>query len=191
MSSPVDHVAAAIALLPSQYRDLPGIRSWVTAIANRLNEVDAALEQINTMTRLSVAMGAQLDGWGRILSTPRQGLNDTDYRFLLYARVAGFNSLGTIPEMEQLYANMMGVLAVVAYEPYVAEFWMEVTLPVPIGDLTLIAQAIKASKPAAVKLFLMEVTALPYFGFDEDTSPDAAGFTDSGGIVGGTFADTL
>ena len=188
----IDHVATALALLPSQYRTLPGIVAWVTAICNRLNEIEAAEQDLINLTPLSVAVGVQLDGWGSILNTLREGRDDSTYRFLLYERLAGFNSMGTLPEMEALFAVFMGVGAVLAYEPYMAEFWLDTnSIPVPIGSLALVRQALIAAKPAGVQMFLMEESALPYFGLAEDLSPDSAGFTDSGGVVGGTLANTF
>ena len=85
--------------------------------------------------------GQQLDNLGYNLDIERQGLSDTDYRQIIYAKIGQYNSNGTIDEISSLVKLMTNADKIIINELYPAK--IEITI---IGDnLNLNKDFLKAS----------------------------------------------
>jgi hypothetical protein len=71
----------------------------VQALAGPAQDIENALQQLLTQRAVSTAVGSQLDLLGRVVGQLRLGLDDTDYRRYLQARIATNNSTGTFEDM--------------------------------------------------------------------------------------------
>jgi hypothetical protein len=191
LSSPVDHVAGMKALLPAQWYTQPNILGWVTALGNRINELDSAANDLITLMPLASAVGVQLDGWGRILNVARSGMADNVYSIVLQEVAAGYAVKGTPPQMIALFFKLVGGTDIEYTERDIASFWMSATGPSPLATYQQIRQIMDAARPAGVEMFL-EYAPSPVFAFFEDNDPNTAGFADLAVPgSGGTFSTLI
>jgi hypothetical protein len=101
------HVAQAQARLLQQYADKPKFLALIAAIAGRYQVVENALWGLYVGRSLANAVGAQLDGIGRIIGLSRSEIpsaaDDENYRTWLKSWIAVNASSGTIPELIRLF----------------------------------------------------------------------------------------
>ena len=196
-----NYVALSIGRLRSQLTETsthPVVQAFLTALANRVQEIENAFWQIYTLRFLSVATGAQLDGWGSILSIPRNGLSDTDYRTLLYFWVGVYNSFGTPAEMISVFKFCTDATKIQYTERYPAGFAMT-ALNVypnvfPIVDIQGVANIINFIKPAGVAVISLVITDVNPFGFFGDPGAEGFGAVYANGTnceIGGDFAGAI
>ncbi len=117
----VDHVAAALARLPSQFRGLPGWEAAVTALVTPLQDTEAILQDLLVKLLIDNATGALLTLLGKLVKQPRDGVtDDTLYRRYVRARIAANNSGGTRADNITVARLILGDPAV---RVYIREYW--------------------------------------------------------------------
>jgi len=89
-----DHTGVAQATLPKQFKDKANLLALVQAIVGPsdpttwgLQELENVFFQLRDNRWLDTAVGAQLDGLGRILGLHRTSADDEEYRAALYVQV--------------------------------------------------------------------------------------------------------
>jgi hypothetical protein len=94
-----DHVERGLARLPSQFRDKPKLKAFLTVLMTPAQPLEDALWQLLTERDIDTAIGDQLDQIGVIVNQPRLGNDDDTYRRFLYVRIAINRSSGTPEEL--------------------------------------------------------------------------------------------
>lgn len=102
----VDHVAAAIARLPEQFKNKTKIVNLLTALATPAVSLEAALWQLLVERSVTAAIGIQLDQLGVLVGQERGGLSDSDYRRYISARIAANRSRGNFEDLIRV-ANLV------------------------------------------------------------------------------------
>lgn len=102
----VDHVAAALARLPQQFRGKPKIEALLTALVTPCASLEDALWQLLVERGVDSAIGAQLDQLGGVVGQERGGLSDADYRRYIRARIAANRSRGNFEDLIRV-ANLV------------------------------------------------------------------------------------
>jgi len=102
----VDHVAAAIARLPEQFKNKTKIVNLVKALCAPATSLEDALWQLLTERAVDTAIGTQLDQLGFIVGQERGGLSDVDYRRFIRARIAANRSQGVTEDLIRV-ANLV------------------------------------------------------------------------------------
>lgn len=160
-----DHPDRAVARLLSQYRRQPRIQALVRALTGGAQAVeDVAFDLLASQT-LSAASGRELELWGRIVGEARRGLDDTDYRRFIEARILANLSEGDVDRMIRIFDLVTGNCPVRYYTLYPAAFALvmfnECT---PLQDRLRrrIRRIMESVKPAGVSLTLIEATGNAY-----------------------------
>ena len=91
-----DHAQQAISRLLEQFKGMPKIESMLSVVASEIQAVEDSAFVFFTSRAIDNAVGAQLDGIGRIVSELRNGRVDDSYRLRLKARILANRSSGTI-----------------------------------------------------------------------------------------------
>lgn len=123
---------------------------------------------------LDTAVGAQLDGIGRIIGEERQGKDDAEYRIALATRIDLNNSTGIREDILKMILGVLGdSTSVDIDEYYPASFVARVLTSVPDGfDPTQLATLVQGAKSAGVNGQVTYAVAGPFqfdtgLGFDE------------------------
>lgn len=103
----VDHVAAALARLPQQFKGKTKIINLLTALATPAVSLEDALFQLLVERGVDDAVGSQLDRLGVIVGQERGGLVDADYRRYIRARIAANNSRGNFEDLIKVAALVL------------------------------------------------------------------------------------
>lgn len=103
------HADDAVARLTQVFREKPKIAAWVRARAERYQGLETVFREIKELRRLDNAVGAQLDGIGRIVGEARQGRTDSAYKRRIKARIAINTSRGTPENLINVFVLLTGV----------------------------------------------------------------------------------
>lgn len=95
----IDHIAAGVRRLPSQFAIKTKIVALLKAMLGPCNDIETALQALLIQRTIDTAVGAQLDIIGRIVGQPRLGLSDTDYRRYCKVKIKAENSGGVIEDL--------------------------------------------------------------------------------------------
>ncbi|RYF52448.1 MAG: DUF2612 domain-containing protein [Cytophagaceae bacterium] len=96
------HVADSLSRLLHQNRSLPRITALVTTLAEQVQVIENAINQVYLAQPLKTAVGDQLDKQGAIIGLARNGLDDATYRVLLFGQIALNNSDATVNSLVSL-----------------------------------------------------------------------------------------
>lgn len=92
-----DHVLAAKDRLVQQYKESPNINKVLEGIVEPIQVLEDEFYSIYTGIWLDDAIGAQLDGLGKIVGELRLGRSDADYKSAIIAQI-GINTSAGEPE---------------------------------------------------------------------------------------------
>lgn len=95
----VDHITDGLARLCSQFADKQNIIDLLAVFLQRYQDVENVFWDLLTLRDAYTATGAALDGVGKLVGQPRNGMLDEDYRRFIFARIATNNSNGTIEDL--------------------------------------------------------------------------------------------
>ena len=167
-----DYLAIANSKLLQQYKGKPNFQKILTIFSDRMDEVENVMWDLYTKRWLDSSEGQQLDNLGYNLSTERQGLNDVDYRQVLYGKIGQYNSDGTIEDLISIIKLMTNAELVVITELYPAK--MNIAI---IGDslnlnTDFLKSSIKGSVAGGVGIEIIVSGKTPIFAYaPEDGSP--------------------
>ena len=182
--NPTDHTLLMQQLLPMQFQGLPVLGSFIKNIGCQLNDLDEFFGQLFTKLNLQNAGGVQLDGLGTLLGQSRNGLSNNDYKTLLQARIAAYQSKGSVENLIQIMLTLAAAKVVQVIESQPASVAVVTSGE---GNPALsnndIITAIYQAKPAGVLLTLNATIELPAFQCDLPATANNAGF-DTGHVAG-------
>lgn len=180
----VDHLALMRSRLAEQFKGLPNLDAFLHAFGDQLNDLEEFYTQLMTLRTLQAAEGTQLDKLGVVLGQGRNALDDSGYRTVLQARIAEYQSNGTIEDVIEVLLVLGGASSVLVVESFPARFQaypLGLNSPVSNAD---IATAINQIKLAGVGAdVFIPSPSLPQFTFDHAVDASHAGF-DAGHLSG-------
>jgi hypothetical protein len=142
-----NHADQAVARLLSQYQGKPGFAGLVRALVGPIQDIEAALVQMNTLRGLNTASGANLDGIGKIVGVARfPGEGDEPYRVRIKAKIIINISEGEPESVIAEYQLLTGAQQIILDENHPAA--MNIESEIQFADQALVNQIIG---------FLMEV----------------------------------
>jgi len=144
------HVDEAVLLPVEQFRGKPKLAAFLTAFVNQLQELEAVFFDLMEDRWLDTAVGAQLDGLGEIVGVERLGLDDTDYRAAIRAKIRFNLSSGTIPDNTT-------ILPLLISNSFEIVEWFPAAFDVVVSDAfteTASVIAKQLSKAAGVRAYL-------------------------------------
>ncbi len=185
-----DHVAKALAHLPSHHALSTNLRLLIELIADQVQELEDVVDDCYSERLLSTAVGVQLDAYGKLLAFDRNGLDDEDYRDVLEVVIMANRGSGSIPVILDVVATILssyldqGVRYLPLYPAgYSIGYVLDVSTPdVSDGLRAALLQLMLDMRPAGVSMELRETTEEApeggvYFTWDTDSSANAGGFT--------------
>lgn len=184
-----DHVQQADKRFVEQYKqsDIKKVTKIYAEMIQDLENVFWDLKQ--KRLALSSAQGKQLDNFGTIIDQAREGLVDSLYRTLITIKIAQINSDATPEDVIGIFSLFMNADEIIYYESYPASFNLIAVNPNPIGDTSLLSEAIRQAKAPGVGYSLIS-TPEEYVGFVGDN--DALGLgTLTDGSVGGHLSELV
>ncbi|MDK1020045.1 MAG: LamG domain-containing protein [Candidatus Hydrogenedentes bacterium] len=110
-----DHEARAKARLPEQFKNKEVINAIVGAIGLEMQDLEDAIFPMFDLLDISIMIGAQLDGIGDILTEPRGGASDVDYRLALLDKAARITASGTPEQVIERFITLASPPAGVVY----------------------------------------------------------------------------
>lgn len=118
----LNHAEAAILRLVGQYANDENLKNLLRALIGPIQEIENALETMNTQRLLDNATGANLDLLGTIIGIARPaGASDEDYRQLLYAQIKINTSEGQPEQVIQTFQLLTNANLVLLSENFPAE----------------------------------------------------------------------
>lgn len=193
LSKITDHEAQAINRLLTQYRGKGNLEGLMGLIGKRTQGQEDAIFELLSARELATAVGAQLDGAGRLVGQPRNGLDDDSYRTRIQVRRLINRASGTgndIVRAFQLLTRPAPSLQVVLEEQFPAGLVLRIeggATPLP-SDYAAILQLCKA---AGVRAIFEWIPCAPSLAFAFDGA-DGEGFGDAtDASVGGELAGAL
>lgn len=164
------HQADAQARLIQQYVDKPLFLGLISALASRTQAVENALWGLYVGRTLANAVGAQLDGIGRIVGLPRSQIpsasDDAVYRIWLKAWIAVNYSSGTFADIIALFTAVASPgTSIQVFNSGAASFVTRLGTVVQTQGPTLVA-VLQNVRAAGVNGSLDYLATLPAFGFD-------------------------
>lgn len=193
MTAPIDHVAAAVARLPQQYRaDPPTAQQLLLeALVAGVQPLEDALQQVLAGFNVDNATGFALTVGGGLVGRRRNGIADDEmYRRLVRAQILVNSSDGLIEDL-------ITICGLVIYDPaarYVlrntgaAAFTISVErIAVPISLAVLLIGMLRKATNGGVRCILETSSVAPAatFGFE---GSGGLGFADHLGAGGGAWA---
>jgi len=179
--------------LLQQYKGKENFQKLLTIFARQFDELEDSLFQLYLLRWLSSATGQQLDNLGYNLSTTRQGLNDDDYRQILYGRIGQYNSDGSINDIINIVKLMTNADFVVLTELFPAKIILNIIGINLVLSEDFLKETINGSVAGGVGIDITVNENLPAFMFADLNNPniisDVSGFADlndvnSGGYLG-------
>lgn len=159
-----DHEDGAEARLPEQFKGKELMTALVRAIASEVQDIEDAVYPMLALLDIDTMIGAQLDGIGDILTEPRQGLSDVNYRVALHAKAARITASGTPEQVMERYLSLTGASAVLYVPVYPGKIRLDGTGgELPVGLLS----TLEAALPAGVGVVVdepFELTGSTYDG---------------------------
>lgn len=169
-----DHEQRALDRLISQFKGKINIENVIKIFTPQIQELENMFFDLLEKRYLSIAEGAQLDEIGEILNQGRNGLNDDDYRVILYNKIAEYNSEGTAEDIIGIFKIVSGSEKVVLEDLGIAGFAITGINANPIIVESSIIDSVKNAKIAGVKVRYIVLTDDDTFGFQG--SADSEGF---------------
>jgi len=185
-----DIVEQTLARIPSSRRK-EVLQAFTESYAEATQELEDVVGDCILFRSLDSAVGVQLDQYGSLLTEPRDGLTDVEYRSVLRAKILSNSSNGQAELLVDLcYAlgaaqvYISGALIGTKFEDsYPPTLLITIITEVDesANQKARIKRLLERSVSAGVKLYL-SMGYGTFFSFDEDTRPGAAGY-DVGGWV--------
>jgi hypothetical protein len=140
----------------------------IDVYSQRIQEIETALLEVLTETRLANAVGAQLDVIGAIVGRDRSSDTDDRYRDLLAAQIAINLASGTISELLIIVELIVGpTIDLELVELFPAAFEIKaVNQTLPAGQGNIVASVVKQAKAGAVNGVFRWYETDPIFALD-------------------------
>lgn len=174
----LNHKEIARDRLRQQYKNLPLLEGFLDAFVEQIQQLETAYVDLRDDRTIFNAVGANLDAWGRLLNTPRGGLEDDAYRLVLLGQIAVNISKGTPEDLIQVFRLFTSPTYVSLNENYPASVQLTAVGGAAIGDVESIKAAVRRAAPAGVSIDLFTTAPGNPFVFFDDPDPNGRGFGD-------------
>lgn len=155
-----NHVESALARLLQRLKESYNMNSLLTTFINPIQDIENESYALYTERSIYTAVGAQLDGTGRIVGLDRDDLDDIDYRSALFIQIQ-INKAGGEPEsiitaIRQLFKTEL----IVFKEIYPANYEVYITSNLVVENAKALITSIS---PAGVgNITLLQGTDTPF-----------------------------
>lgn len=192
----LNHVENATGNLLEQFKSLPRMEAFVSAVVSLLQPLESLFWQmlreryLNEIDGEGPAEGVQLDGLGRIVGEPRKFRSDIIYRIFLSVRVLINTSNGKVNELNAIL-SLLYMETIRVLEVYPAHLEIYTTANQFVIDSFF---AMKDSKAAGIGLSFIysEADAIDVFTFSDVYDTEQASGTQGWGseyvVTGGEMA---
>ena len=183
----VQHANYALDRLLYQYKNAVNLKAIVANLAGQSQGEEDALQDIMSYEYLPIAVGEQLDGYGKLLGVSRGTLADDAYRNMIYLKIFENFSEGTAEDLIHIFGSFTRAAQVVVMElipATISLFAVDANEP----DVSAARAAVEACKAAAVAIDSLGLIFTPPLAFYEDPDPTGVGLDDGSGTVGGYLA---
>jgi len=152
-----------------QYKEKDNFKKILECFSAEFDVLENVFFDLYIKRWLSNSVGKQLDNIGYNLSIERQGLQDSDYRQIIYARIGQYNSNGTINNIMDLAKLMTNADFVVFTEIFPAKINLAI-----IGDTLnlnkdFLQSSLQSAVAGGVKLDLIISGSVPVFCYASET----------------------
>lgn len=136
MTTPkIDYVASWLDRLNgkvySQFRDDPNLALIISEIlAPQAQDIEDALQSLLSLPSIDDSEGVQLDLIGRIVTQPRNGYVDTNYRVLLKARIRANRSTGTSSDIYAVFSVLFSNPSMLLQPSVIATITLSIWTPI-------------------------------------------------------------
>lgn len=145
----LDAIRTALNRLFKQFESDPDWRNLATVIGEQFKNVDIQQLAITGGRYVSNAIGATLDDIGEIVGRPRGGLtDDDDYRQAIIAEGASLITSGTVPEILEVVAALLGAIPGVVFTEKFPASWALCVPDLTAAEFELL-RVILADQPSA------------------------------------------
>ncbi len=101
-----DHADQAQARNPEQFKGKEVYNAVIRAVGLEVQDFEDAVYPMFDLLNIDTQIGAQLDGIGEILTTPRDGKSDVDYRVALKEAAASITASGTPEQVIERFITL-------------------------------------------------------------------------------------
>jgi len=190
------HGADGLARLAAVLAQDPALAALVSALAERANTIEDAIQDMQELRSVTTAGDSQLDDIGSLIGQARlSGEADAVMRRKIRARILLNKSRGTVDDVITCLDALLdpattGLIHVSESHPAALAVAVLVTVPLTAAEQLQVVEFVTRSKPAGVGINGIAYYTDPVFGFLADPDP-AVGPLDDGTLspASGTFAD--
>lgn len=167
------HREEALADFIQQFKGKEKLAAWLLSYVAEAQELEDTLADVQAISDVDTATGAQLDLIGAIVGEERQGRTDLDYRTAIKVRIRLNLSQGTLEDIRALIRGVAGDVDVKFFEFYPAGFVAQILDAIDplVVDPTRIGNFVKSGKAAGVDA-QTAVAVTPAFQFDTGSGFD-------------------
>ncbi len=189
-----DHAGKAKANLLEEFKGLPNWEKLLDVYSRQIQDLEDMFFELIEKRFIDDAVGAQLDGLGRIIGAPRNGLADEPYRVQLRVQIRINRSSGTVEDI-------ISVVALLATNPVHVRIFPPASFVVTLND-AVATVPVELAAPVGNARMAGVGTSIEFTQSDDDdtftfASGDVAeldtrrGFSNDAGTTGGKFADAI
>jgi hypothetical protein len=130
------HIAQALDRLLLQFKGQPNIEGIISAYATQIQELETAVFDLMAERYVLTAVGAQLDGIGKVVDETRRGRDDTDYRVAILGKIQRNKANSTIEDLLTLFGLILPGFGYTLVEGTVASFVLSIDEALGVNDPT-------------------------------------------------------
>ena len=165
MSDPVEnfqHVKEGLAKLLTQFKGLPNFAALLTSYLTQIQELETVYFELLIERRLDNAVGAQLDGIGRIVDLPRAGRTDEAYRTAIRGQISVLKLNSRIEDILLVVTLSLpgATVEIIEFQPAAIEVHVTSAISLDIGEA--VAQAVNNAKGGGVQMRFYWLEATPF-----------------------------
>jgi hypothetical protein len=183
----------------AQFQGQPNFEGQLRSFLVQVQEIEVMLFSLMAERYLSTAVGAQLDGIGRVVGEPRSGKNDLDYRVALQGRIIRNRANSRIEDIHTLFGLLLpGFSFTLTENPSgtVAHFFYEIDQALTPNDPSpaVLNAQLQDAKGAGIRVNLLygnspQDESFTYASGDVAEASAAQGYGNDAGTSGGHYRD--
>lgn len=200
MADPIlflQHRKQALRRLLAQFHGQPNMEAVIGSFMTQVQELEAVFISLMSERYVDTAVGAQLDGIGRVVNEPRIGKSDTDYRVEIKGRITSNRGDSRIENILELFNLLLPASGLTLIEGVVASFSLSVDQALTPSDPSpeVLNAQLQTAKGAGIRANLLwsdQVSGLRFTFAPGDVmvASTAQGYADNPvSTLGGYYAD--
>ncbi len=192
------HVSQGLKRLLVQFQGQPNFAGQLRSFLLQVQELEQVFFDLRVQRYVDNAVGAQLDGIGRVVGETRKGKNDTDYRTAIKGRILSNRANSRVEEIHALFGRLLPGFTFTWASGTVASFIYGIDQALTGSDPSpeVLNQQLQTAKGGGIHASLLHSGFDDSLGFTFATGdvPEAdalRGFSNDAGSSGGHFADVV